>query len=384
MRRILGKDSASVRSGNTIEITGWALDVEEGLPAPRVFAVVDDTIAFEALTGRESPAHVRRNADMSAAGFLAFVFTGSLALGPHSIRIVACNAAGTAWDLIADPIVCYVEDTMRLPLRIEPAFSGNVDFVGGFRSRQSGLNSIRRGRTAYVRGWAADVINGRPARYVMVMIDGRPRATVACELDRVDVAAAYANQQVKTSGFLATFPTADLVEGRYALTIAASSNGRSWHTVDDQFTLRITRFAIDEMPRLTSLAPARIDDVFVANEGENWKPVSLARLAIGERLKLRGWARDPEPGKVAGGVFFSIENGPVFEANYGLERFDAAERLSDDAYRFAGFEAVIGTDNLRVGQHRLHLCVLAEDLCAAYETAAWINFDLEKPASTPG
>jgi len=76
--------------------------------------------------------------------------------------------------------------------RSMPGYVGQLDRI----SRQAG--------GAVIDGWAADLKRKVPARRVHIFVDGRSAAVVVPEVDRPDVAAAFATPNLSTAGFHAS------------------------------------------------------------------------------------------------------------------------------------------------------------------------------------
>jgi hypothetical protein len=79
-------------------------------------------------------------------------------------------------------------------------------------------------------------------------------------------------------------------------------------------------------------------------------------------VQVSGWAIDRGARNAARGVIVRWDGGRLeVPADYGFDRLDVANYLSEPRYRMTGFRGVVSADDLGLGMHKLDILVVAAD-----------------------
>jgi hypothetical protein len=98
---------------------------------------------------------------------------------------------------------------------------GSLDLAGD----SAGNLTLFKGAPLFVRGWAADTVNGAPVTSVTISVDGTSVGTATLGIARADVATGYGRSDYTNSGWSFQGSTAALSLGQH--TVSATAVGPS-------------------------------------------------------------------------------------------------------------------------------------------------------------
>ncbi|SDD82402.1 N-acetylmuramoyl-L-alanine amidase [Sanguibacter gelidistatuariae] len=218
--------------GNSLRVTGWALDPDAGSPV-QVQVIVDGSVATTTTAN-----HTR--SDVGARGYDATV---PASVGPHTVCLRLLNQGGGS----------DVHLGCRSATSTASSPTGVIDAV------EATASSIR------VRGWARDPDSTSPIS-VHIYVDGRAVAAVAADLARPDVQAAAPGVAGPAHGFDRTVTAAT---GRHTVCI----------------------YGINVGGGSNSLIGCR--DAVVQNKLPIGS-LDLVAAVSANSIKVRGWVLDPD------------------------------------------------------------------------------------------
>jgi hypothetical protein len=205
-----------------------------------------------------------------------------------------------------------------------------------------------------IEGWAYLVATKSAADAVYILIDGERAARAVVNIDRPDVAAAFASKHADL-GFRAVIVAEPFGAGLHEISLAVV-HGESHDTVA---SMSIT---IIEPQCLRVTTDVHLDPIGPLNADQG------ARVDYGDSLVAAGWALKPLDAKPPR-IVVIVDERYVFEADCGLPRPDvaAAYALPDIGY---GFETTIDTDIVGAGSHTARARIVEFDPndCADSET----------------
>jgi hypothetical protein len=170
--------------------------------------------------------------------------------------------------------------------------------------------------------------------------------------------------------FELSIPTAALTPGRHDVHVEMLQAGGKILPFEKPII-----FEVDSVPeRLPSAvrgaAPLAggIDICCRLSEPESARASDL-QLELGDSLLVEGWAYDPTAHSTGGLLLLVVDGTRAFQADYGISRPDVAAFFKNQAYRDAGYAAVVPASAFPVGQHSVNLVLLSKDGRHSYTLA---------------
>jgi hypothetical protein len=166
----------------------------------------------------------------------------------------------------------------------------------------------------------------------------------------------------KSPVFELSIPTSELTPGRHAVYVEMLQAGGKMLPFEKPII-----FEVDSVPeRIPSgvrgavpLAGA-IDICCRLSEPGSVRASDL-QLKLGDSLLVEGWAYDPTARSTGRLLLLVVDGTRAFQADYGISRPDVATFFRNQAYRDAGYTAVVPASAFSVGQHTLNLVLLSKD-----------------------
>ena len=218
--------STTVVQTDSVQVLGWVADPVDGSPMSNVKVYIDGNLA-SGLT-----LNIARPDVVAYFGKPAYAYSGyqllypaaSLAIGTHSVTVVATDIAGRFTTF--GPLSFTVSSgTGGAGVgAVFPPF-GNLDQAV---DSSTGSATVPQTDSLLVRGWVADPADGAPLGNVKVYIDGTLAGTPTLGIARPDVAAYFSDAAYTSSGYQLLIPAASLAIGEHSVTVVAfDSGGRS-------------------------------------------------------------------------------------------------------------------------------------------------------------
>jgi hypothetical protein len=246
--------------------------------------------------------------------------TGALTVGPHTVTATAAGTSGAAALSGSKTVNITAAQGQEI---------GFVDMAGN----ASGVGSVGKGQTLYVRGWAVDTASGAPVQSVTVFVDGNSVGTATLGSARSDVASAYGRSDYTNSGWSFQMSTSPLSVGPHTVTATAVGPSGTAPLVGSK-TVNIT------------------------TQGQEIGSVDLAGTASGvgtvtkgNTLFVFGWAADTASGAPVQSVTVFVDGGSAGTATLGLARSDVASAYGRSDFTNSGWSFQMSTNALSLGQH---------------------------------
>ena len=341
--------STTVAQSDSVVVAGWAADKVDGAPLSNVNVFIDGTFAGTPTLGIARP-------DVAAAEGAAYLNSGyqltysaaALALGSHSVTVVAIDAAAHATTF--GPLAF----TVAAAAGGAPPF-GNLDSAVDSITKST---NVAQSDSVIVKGWAADLVDSAPLSNVKVYIDGNLAGTPTLAIARPDVAAvegaAYLN-----SGYLLTYSAAALAPGSHSVTV----------------------IAIDSGSRSTAFGPLAFTVVGAPPFGHIDSAVDSVTTSTtvgqSDSVVVRGWAADLIDGAPLSNVTVYIDGNLVGTPTLGIGRPDVAA-VEGAAYLNSGYQLAYPAAALALGSHSV--TVIAIDSGANSTTFGPLTFTVAATA----
>ena len=192
--------SPAVSKAGTLFVRGWVVDSVNGGPVPNIVVSVDGVNVGVATSS-------------AASGWEFQMPALTLSEGRHSVT------ASTIWR--GRPAPLGQGKTIDVTTEVAKEI-GSLDAAGDANGRET----VMKGGTLYVRGWAADTVSGAPVKSVAIYIDGSSVGTAALNVARPDVASYFGKSDYANSGWSFEMSTANLSLGRHSVTaVVAGPSG---------------------------------------------------------------------------------------------------------------------------------------------------------------
>jgi hypothetical protein len=247
----------------------------------------------------------------------------------------------------------------------QPA-KGSIDEISWISADRNGTDvaAVPRGAALYVRGWALDPTDSKPAAAVIITVDGKHTHEARSSLTRHDVAEAHANDAFLLAGFEALIPTGGLADGEHQVDISvADPDARTYASFAQpvSFAIHSSREALPSgLAYVDTGCEANVDEIRDEASDVQLNPsAGSLPVARGTTLYLRGWALDRRAEAPLGDLYAVVDGDRVYRAVYGAERRDVAEIRKNTALTNVGFEIRIPCAEISRGSHRLELVGLA-------------------------
>jgi sugar lactone lactonase YvrE len=207
--------SANVSQADLLTVSGWVADPADGSPVANVKVYIDGTSVGTPTLGISRPdvATYFHNHAYANAGFTLSYYAGNLALGTHTVTVVATDAGGKS--------TTFGPSTIKVVVPAAVAPVGNLDSAVDSVTATSTLAPTG---TLYVGGWAADFHDNGPAKSVKILIDGTAVGSATLGEGRPDVASTYNNPAWLNSGFSLDVSVGTLGLGVHNVTAVATDS----------------------------------------------------------------------------------------------------------------------------------------------------------------
>jgi arylsulfatase A-like enzyme len=220
------------QAGDFMELTGWAADRFESEAAVEIALFVDDRclVAGPPNVRRPDIRNLRTGRPIPTAGFRWIVrLPGNRGERSPKVEVFALWQSGD-WSLLST--VGGYDDPPRSG---EPRFEVVADCGGRSIPVDSGemtgsLESFEVGEGRLrIGGWGVDVVQGEPARQILVSDGKQCLGAVVPRIDRPDVVRAFGKSSVRRSGFEGNLPVGVEAASRSAdfRVFAVSGRGRA-------------------------------------------------------------------------------------------------------------------------------------------------------------
>ncbi len=223
--------TTSFTQNDTMSVTGWAADQQDGSPVSRVSVLVDGTAVGNATLGqvRNDVAQAYNNPAYANSGW-AFSFAGAnMSVGTHTITSVAYDSQGLSATLMGSRTVTVSSTSNTSPF-------GFVDRATG---AQSGTSTFTQSDTMNVTGWAADQQDGSPVSRVSILVDGAAAGNATLGDTRNDVAQQYNDPSYANSGWHFSYAAASMSAGTHTITAVAYDSQGATATLINSVTVTV-------------------------------------------------------------------------------------------------------------------------------------------------
>ena len=157
---------------------------------------------------------VDHNAAWLNSGFQFLDAVSSLALGAHTVTVVAIDSGGRSTTL--GPL----SFTVAAIAGASPPFGS----LGSVADSVTGSMTVSQSDSVDIKGWVADPLDSAPLSNVSVSLDGTPAGTPTLGLARTDVAATYGDADLD-SGYELQYSAGSLSPGKHRVTVTATDSG---------------------------------------------------------------------------------------------------------------------------------------------------------------
>jgi len=211
-------------------VRGWALNPEPLRAADRLcFTLGRPERAVDLSYGQErnDVARAMNDPSCAAAGFKQIVPLDGLALGTHTLRIMAIDEKRCGYYELDDERTLVIVESRRL-------FSGTSPVVGrmqfgierlettsGRRDLDGKTLRARIGDIVIASGWAIDMDRRCAAGDVFGVVDGDRYVLAVNGMPRAEVAAGFGAPSARACGFALRIRTSTLSAGLHDLSLAA-------------------------------------------------------------------------------------------------------------------------------------------------------------------
>ena len=242
----------------------------------------------------------------------------------------------------------------------------------------AGTGRIPAGSSIYLRGWAFLVgAPPRAANAALATIDDGEPFELAANQARPDVVKALGlPATLATIGFHGVRSLAGLSLGSHVLRIALVEHPvATTVTLDENVAFEIVdgAYAFTPTERLARGEMTVAVDAFTATGQRDGMDATLAPIARGAVLTVRGWAIDRRFTTAASDVYACIDGSTLVRGIIGTMRTDVSGSLGIGAVARCGYVVRIDTAALQPGTHALELRAVAAD-GARYATSDTLAF----------
>jgi hypothetical protein len=207
--------STTVAESDSLLVSGWAVDPEDGAPVSSVTILTGGRIYGTATLGIARPDVAARfnNSNYLNSGWTFTMPAADLNLGYHGIVAVATDALGLTTTFKMHGI--DVSTT-----RVDGPPFGSLDKAV---DAATGLTTVSQSDNLFVAGWAADYHDAAPVHQVSVLIDGAAVGNATLGFARPDVARKN-GARYRNSGWEFTMAAASLSVGQHTVTAVATDS----------------------------------------------------------------------------------------------------------------------------------------------------------------
>lgn len=326
--------SNTVAQSDSLVVSGWAADPQQGAPVSQVQILIDGSVAGNATLGGPRPdiAAGYTSADLNSGWTFSYAASG-LSLGTHSVTAVVYDSLSLSTTL--NTVTFTVATTST---------GSPLGWVGTVQDATSGGTTVAQAHSLKVSGWAADPQDGAPVSQVKILIDGNAVGTATLGGSRPDIVAQYNNSAYLNSGWTFTYAATGLSLGTHTVTAIAYDSLSLSTTLNSQtFTVAIT-----------SSGPP----IGYAGAAQD-ATTGLTTVSKADNLLVGGWAADPHDGAPVSQVQILIDGTVVGNATLGLPRPDIDAAFNNPAYLNSGWKFLYPASGLSTGTHTV--TVVAHD-----------------------
>jgi trimeric autotransporter adhesin len=346
--------STTVSQADGLFISGWAADPTDGAPLANVKIYIDGIYRGAPTLGLSRPdvATYFNKSTYTNSGFNVTYQASNIFVGPHTVEVIATDAAGFATTLGSLPFT--VAPVAGPPL-------GNLEIAV---DQATSSTTVSQQHNVFISGWVADPADGSPLSNVKVFIDNVNAGTPTMGIKRPDVAGFYKNGTYLGSGYHLTYYAGNLSIGSHAVTVTGTDlAGHSTTFGPLSFTV-----AVAVTPPIGNLENA-VDSVSGAS----------AILPSGT-LFVSGWAADYHDNGPAKSVQVFIDGTAAGFATLGKYRPDVASYFSNPAWSNVGWTFSYSVASLAGPNHAV--IAVAEDSLGVTTTLGPSSFTLTGTIST--
>lgn len=223
MRKTAVGESAEVPAGCGMVVRGWALNPEPPRPAERLYSALGEQQPSDLSYGleRDDVARAMNDPACAAAGFKQMLSLSGLALGKHSLRIMAIDAANSGYYELDDERTLVVVESRRL-------FTGTSPVEGRMQYAIERLETASRiGDIVVASGWVIDRELRTTVGDVFGVVDDDQYTLAVSGIPRPEIAASLGLPAERSCGFTLRIPTRALGTGAHELSLIAVARGGS-------------------------------------------------------------------------------------------------------------------------------------------------------------
>ncbi len=369
-----------------VRVAGWAADLRKGRPVKQVLYRIGETV-YSISSGmllRPDVARTFNNPGLAYSGFEFYVPVKDLSGREFDIIAVSEDKGFSELSTatFAEKMSEQELEMFGLVERYEYEEFGTYRNASIILSKDAGIfgkaklaGSIdifsydEKTDLLQVAGWAADLENGRPVKYLLFRVDDVVYMASSYLSPRQDIAKAFNNSEMTDSGFKFHVPVARISGHRFEI-IAASEEG--WFDVlsTAKFTEKMSeeelrKFGFSQLP--DKGFKHLLSGIFGAADTED-KPESIGTygtkeivLENGEALRkseaplqghidvfshnketdlvnIAGWSANVEKGEPAKYVLFRIDDEVFYGSPVSLKRSDVATAFKQPSLSITGFQ----------------------------------------------
>ncbi|HEY1808441.1 MAG TPA: hypothetical protein VGG42_07745 [Acidobacteriaceae bacterium] len=313
--------SSTVAQSDSLVVSGWAADVQEGAPVHQVTILIDGAAVGNATLGGSRPdvATAYNNSAFTNSGWTFTYGASVLSGGTHTVTAIAYDTQGLSTQL---PGAKTITVQALGPL-------GSEESVRGATSHSA---TVPQSDSLVVTGWAADWHQGSPVSQVSILIDGTAVGNATLGVSRTDVAAVYNNSAFTNSGWTFTYAASGLSGGTHTVTAVASDN----QSLSTQWSKTFT---------VQAIGPSG------SEESARGATSHSATVPQSDSLVVTGWAADWHQGSPVSQVSILIDGTVVGNATLGGSRPDVAATYNNSAFTNSGWTFTYAASGLSGGTH---------------------------------
>jgi hypothetical protein len=206
--------STTVAPSDSLRVSGWAMDPQDGAPLSKVQILIDGNVAGNATLGIARPViatlypRIPNNLD---SGWTFTMPASGLSFGTHTIAAVAYNSLNLSTTLRSVNITVDATSTGPPIGLIERAYD-----------LRTGLTTVAQSDSLRVSGWAMDPQDGAPVSKVQILIDGNVAGNASLGIARPVIATLFPYiPNNLDSGWTFTMPASGLTLGNHTITAVA-------------------------------------------------------------------------------------------------------------------------------------------------------------------
>lgn len=207
--------SGTVAQTDSLVVSGWAADPQQGAPVSKVKILIDGTVVGNATLGIARPdvEAASGKASYLNSGWMFTYAASGLSAGTHTVWAIATDALNLSTNLGSKLFVVTASSQ-------SPPF-GNLDQAVDANGRST---TVSPSDNLLVTGWAVDPQVGAPVSAVRVLIDGSVVGLATLGIARPDIKAAFNDPSYLNSGWTFTYAASTLSAGSHTVTAVASDS----------------------------------------------------------------------------------------------------------------------------------------------------------------